>query len=133
MTAWIYLEGSDGDNVFQMMQVASENEEPRLSSGAAPGDAFLMGDPNDGERWDLGGRKVATSMERRPRSQQASAKRWLPQERLLPMNGQLFDEGRVESLVVGAMPVCPPLNIRLQRQFAHRAMRARAASAPPRL
>ena len=30
------------------------------------------------------------------------------------MNGQLFDEGRVESLVVGAMPVCPPLNIRLR-------------------
>ena len=30
------------------------------------------------------------------------------------MNGQLFDDGRVGSLVVAAMPVCPPLNIRLR-------------------
>ena len=100
-----------------MMQVEEDafvDDGPRLSSGAAPGDAFLMGDSDDGERWDLGGRKVATSMERRPRPQQASAKRQLPQERLLPMNGQLLDDGRVGSLVVAAMPVCPPLNIRLR-------------------
>ena len=30
------------------------------------------------------------------------------------MNGQLFDNGCVESLVIGALPVCPPLNICLR-------------------
>ena len=90
-------EGSDDDECFPMMQVEEDafvDHGPRPSSGAAPDDAFLVGESDDGERWELGGRQVATSIkERRPRPEQAWAKRQLPQERLLPMNGQLFDEG----------------------------------------
>ena len=71
--------GSDDDDFFPMMQVEEDafvDDGPRLSSGAAPGDAFLMGDSDDGERWELGGRQVATSIkEHRPRPEQASAKR----------------------------------------------------------